>query len=267
MVWMLCAWILAWNRFEWFARWQPHTFTPLWWGFIVVINALTMRRKGSCMMTRRPGHFLLLFPTSAAFWWFFEFLNRFVQNWYYIGPAFGPWEYFWYATLPFSTVLPAVLGTREWILTFAWPSEIFGNFFSIKNEYGRVPAGAILLTAAVGLAGLGIWPNFLYPLLWVAPLLILVSLQTLWGERHIFAGIAVGDWHILVTCAVAALICGFFWEMWNFFSLAKWEYSIPYVHRYKIFEMPLLGYAGYLPFGIECAVIAEMIMPQKDRSG
>jgi hypothetical protein len=47
--------------------------------------------------------------------------------------------------------------------------------------------------------------------------------------------------------------------MWNYFSLAKWEYSIPFVHRYQIFEMPLLGYAGYLPFGLECAVIGSML--------
>ena len=39
---------------------------------------------------------------------------------------------------------------------------------------------------------------------------------------------------------------------------AKWEYSIPYVHRFEIFEMPLVGYAGYLPFGLECAVVAAL---------
>jgi hypothetical protein len=47
--------------------------------------------------------------------------------------------------------------------------------------------------------------------------------------------------------------------MWNYFSLAKWEYSIPLVHRFEVFEMPLLGYAGYLPFGLECLVIGHMI--------
>jgi hypothetical protein len=47
--------------------------------------------------------------------------------------------------------------------------------------------------------------------------------------------------------------------MWNFFSLAKWEYSIPFVHRYQIFKMPVLGYAGYLPFGLEIATIEKMM--------
>ena len=59
--------------------------------------------------------------------------------------------------------------------------------------------------------------------------------------------------------ALAALICGFFWEMWNQYSYPKWEYSIPYVQRFQIFEMPLLGYLGYLPFGLQCRVVADLI--------
>jgi hypothetical protein len=58
---------------------------------------------------------------------------------------------------------------------------------------------------------------------------------------------------------LAAVICGFFWEMWNSFSLAQWRYSIPFVHRFEIFAMPLLGYAGYLPFGLECAAVRDVM--------
>ena len=34
----------------------------------------------------------------------------------------------------------------------------------------------------------------------------------------------------------------------------------PNVQQYHLFEMPLLGYMGYLLFGLECAVIGDMIM-------
>ena len=54
------SWILAWTRFPWFARFQPHTFTPLWFSFILVINALCHRRTGHCMMVDRTRFFLLL---------------------------------------------------------------------------------------------------------------------------------------------------------------------------------------------------------------
>ena len=87
------------------------------------------------------------------------------------------------------------------------------------------------------------------------PLMIIVSLQTLSGEPHVFSGLAAGDWRLVVASALAALFCGFFWEMWNYYSLAKWQYSIPFVHRFLIFEMPVLGYAGYIPFGLECSAI------------
>jgi hypothetical protein len=71
---------------------------------------------------------------------------------------------------------------------------------------------------------------------------------------------ADGDWHAAVASGLAALQCGFFWEMWNVYSLAKWRYSIPFVGRFQLFEMPILGYAGYLPFGLECTVIGDLLM-------
>ncbi len=42
-------------------------------------------------------------------------------------------------------------------------------------------------------------------------------------------------------------------------GLSKWIYEVPFVSRFKIFEMPVLGYAGYLPFGLECAIIGDML--------
>jgi len=64
--------------------------------------------------------------------------------------------------------------------------------------------------------------------------------------------------------AIAALVCGFFWELWNVKSFAHWEYNIPYVDAYLVFEMPIIGYAGYLPFGLVCIAVAGVI-PGTDR--
>ena len=253
------AWILAWTRFSWFTAFQPHTFTPLWIAFIVVINAFGYRQSGYCMLLCRPLFFLMLFPTSAIFWWFFEYLNRFVQNWYYVGPELNASEYFWYATLPFATVLPAVLGLRDILSSSHWLQQRFDHVVPLQLRHPKSVAGVILALSAGGLAGIGIWPNLLFPLLWVSPLLIIVCLQTLMGERHLLSHLTAGNWTPLVAAALAALICGFFWEMWNVFSLAKWKYSIPLVHRYAVFEMPLLGYAGYLPFGLQCAVVGSLL--------
>jgi hypothetical protein len=253
------AWTLAWTRFPWFEVFQPHTFTPLWLAYILTVNALTYRRTGRCPLLARPGSYLLLFPSSALFWWFFEYLNRFVQNWYYVGGVMGPWDYFLHATLAFSTVLPAFTATRAWILSFDWPTGKFSRFLAICPSRPKALAAVTLAVSGLGLAGLGVWPDLFFSLLWMSPLLILVSLQTLWGEPHVFSPLREGDWSLLVGSAVSALLCGFFWEMWNYWSLAKWMYQVPFVQRFQVFEMPVLGYAGYLPFGVECAVIVEMV--------
>ena len=262
------AWVLAWTRFPWMGFVQAHTFTPLWLAYIVAVNALCRRRTGRSLLTHRPVFFLTLFPASAVFWWFFEYLNRFVQNWYYAGEHFGPWEYFWYATLPFATVLPAVLSTGELIRSFAWFRRAFGRVRPLTGFDHPLTAWGVLATAAAGLAGIGVWPNVFHSLVWVAPLLIIVSLKGLRREAHPLQDLAGTDWTVPVSAALAALVCGFFWEMWNFYSLAKWKYSIPFVHRFELFEMPVLGYAGYLPFGLECAVVAGLLenLLKRDRT-
>jgi len=262
---LAAAWVLAWSRFNWLKSMQAHTFTPLWMAYILVVNALCQKRTGRCLLLAKPGYFLLLFPVSACFWWFFEYLNRFVQNWYYVGPELSPWSYFWFATLPFSTVLPAVLSTCECLAQTTWIRRGFTALPPVSPAHPKFWAITLLLTAGAGLALIGVWPNVLFPLLWLSPLLIVVSLQTLTGHRHLFTEVAAGDWHRAISAAAAALICGIFWEMWNVHSLAKWKYSIPLVHRFQIFEMPILGYAGYLPFGLECIIIGDLVKCAMER--
>ena len=103
-----------------------------------------------------------------------------------------------------------------------------------------------------GLVGMSVWPDYCYPLVWIGPLLILTAWQTLLGIPTIFAPVQHGDWRSIWLWALAALVCGGFWEMWNTYSLAKWVYAVPFVNRFHLFEMPVLGYGGYLPFGLEC---------------
>ena len=274
---VLCvaAWALAWNRFTNYQGFpltiqvltvkaltscQIFTHTPIWLGYILVVNALTYWRTGHCMLIDRPRFFIILFPVSAGYWWFFEYLNRFVQNWHYTGIAnLQPWQYFLYATFPFSTVLPGVMGTYELVSSFSRLSSGLDQFMPLRIPHPRVIAWTTLVISCLGLAAIGAWPDYLFPLLWVSPLFILTSLQTLHGERNIFSGIPQGDWRRICLLGLAVLICGLFWEMWNIRSVAKWVYSVPFVDRFHIFEMPLLGFAGYLPFGIECAVIADII--------
>ncbi|MEE8388515.1 MAG: hypothetical protein V3R65_08060 [Acidiferrobacterales bacterium] len=260
LLWLAVAWLLAWTRYDWFAPWQQYTFVLLWLGYIISVNAFTYKRRSRCLLTDRPRYLAVLFAVSAVFWWYFEYLNRFVQNWYYVGISnFSSLEYVFFATLSFSTVLPAVISTKELLQTFPRLSAGLENFYAVRvNNPCRI-ASMVLILSAIGLANIGRAPDYLFPLLWIAPLLIITSVQTLRGESLVFRSLATGNWRSIWLAGIAALLCGVFWEMWNVFSLAHWQYAIPFVQRFQLFEMPLLGYAGYLPFGVECLIVTRIV--------
>lgn len=258
LAWLLVGWFIAWSRFSWLGAWQAHTFTPIWLGYIVFVNGLCYRRAGRCLLTHRPGLLFLLFPASSLFWWFFEYLNRFVQNWLYQGTGeLDAAGYLLAASLPFATVLPAVLSTRDYLASFPPLYAGLEQGWRPPRLGARWAVGAVVV-AVVGLVALPLLPALLYPLVWVAPLILVLALQVLLGEETMLAPLAEGDWRPFWLAALAALVCGFFWELWNWHSVARWEYRVPYVDRFHLFEMPLLGYAGYLPFGLQCVAAATL---------
>jgi hypothetical protein len=197
------------------------------------------------------------------FWWSFEFVNRFVGNWLYSRTGdLSASEYFIEASLPFSTVLPAVASTAEWLGTFPGLHRGLEQFWKPALRSPRRAGFASLLAGISGLMAIALFPQQLYPLVWIAPLLIISGLQASMNfENPLWTALATGDWRQIWLYALAGLVCGFFWELWNYHSLAHWKYQISYVGRFKLFEMPILGYAGYLPFGILCGIFADSLHP------
>lgn len=253
------TWVVAWNRFPWASSLQRLTFTPLWLGYIVVVNALIVTRSGACPMISETRLFITLFPLSAVFWWSFEYLNRFVNNWYYPGTQYlGAGPYVLEVTLPFSTVLPAVYTTAVWLATFPRLARGLERFLAPRPAVATGKPFVMLAVAALLLVSTATRPTLLFPLVWIAPPLLMAGLQQLlFGHSLLHRALASGDFRLLWYFALAGLLCGLFWELWNFRSLAHWDYQIPYVGRFHLFAMPLLGYAGYLPFGIACATFID----------
>ena len=103
------------------------------------------------------------------------------------------------------------------------------------------------------------YPQYLFPVLWIGPFFIWLALLSLQNKNGEWRELKQGDWRDFLSWVFAALICGFFWEMWNYHSMVKWIYQVPYFSRFYIFEMPISGYLGYLPFGLECAVVAKVV--------
>lgn len=264
--WLACAWtvawwILAWTRLPWFAVAQRYTFFPLWLGGIVALNAATFARGARCSMLDRPGRWLALFGVSALFWWCFEWLNRFTSNWHYLGVTdFGALGYAAHASVCFSTVLPAVTAAAELVGSFGVLQRTFATgprwpgLGSPRFAWALIGFGALALFAA------GAWPTQAYSALWSGPLALALGLSSLVSKTGVLADVARGEWRAVGTWAAAALLCGGWWELWNFHSAPKWIYTVPYVDRWHVFEMPLLGYLGYLPFGLECYFVAGSVL-------
>ncbi len=259
------SWAVAWGLVPPLAAWRPHTFTPLWVGYVLVVLGWTRARGGACLLDE-PRRLLGLTALSAVFWWFFEYLNEFVGSWSYSGVDLdGPLGVLSYGVLPFATVLPAVTASRDLLATLSRLDAAFVRFVPVAPRHPRVVAGGSALAGLAGVAALGAWPHVLFPLVWLAPLLVLTGAQAALGLPHVFGALRRGDHRAVVTWALAGLMCGLFWEGWNWLSVARWSYAIPYLGAPKIFEMPLLGYAGYLAFGWQCAAVAGLVRRRPGR--
>ncbi|MBN2185492.1 MAG: hypothetical protein JW746_09205 [Candidatus Krumholzibacteriota bacterium] len=239
-------WLLPGSRTAW-------GFFPLWFGYCLFVDSLVFYRKGSSMVSRSLRGYILLFVISAPSWWLFELLNLRSGNWSYQGrELFSNIQYALFASMSFSTVMPAVFGTAELAGTFKWICRMSGEKGQQKGMDLLLPA---FITGCISLFCFLAWPRYFFPLLWVSLFLIIDPVNGWRGRRSLIDDIGKGKWRVVVSLGLGSLICGFFWEMWNFYSYPKWVYHVPLVDLLRVFEMPLPGYGGYLPFALELMAI------------
>ena len=224
-------------------------FFPLWLGYVLIVDALVLARTGTSLYARSPRDFMLLFLASAPVWWLFELINSRTGNWEYLGgDTLSQFQYYLLCTLSFSTVMPAVFETAELARTFRWMERFASGPRVLPTP--KFSLGMLLL--GLGMLGLTlVWPKYCYPLVWTSLALILEPTNRWLGRRHLLEALQYGDWRPVISLSLGALICGFFWEMWNYYSYPKWIYHTPGAQFLHIFEMPLLGYGGYIPFALE----------------
>jgi len=238
-------------------------FFPLWLGYILVVDGLVMSRTGTSFWARSRRGFVLLFVASSPVWWLFELINQRTNNWEYLGTAtFTQTEYYLLCTLSFSTVMPAVFETAELVRTFRWVDRV-----PLGGGLPSTPAFklGLFLTGAAMLSLTLLWPRYFYPFVWSSLVLILEPLNGWLGRHSLLDELQRGEWRPVISLAVGALICGFFWEMWNYYSDPKWVYHTPGAQFLHVFEMPLLGYCGYIPFALELYALKNFIWPRSPR--
>ena len=248
----------------WYINWQVeglrthYGFFPLWLGYCLVVDAITCMRKGNSLISRSVKGFFFLFSLSIPGWWLFEFINDKAHYWHYTErDHFSDLEYFLYASLSFSTVIPAVFSTSELVGTFSiFQKPITGP------QVGKSRASIIsmFVLGILMLAGVFLYPEYSAAFLWMSIYFILDPINHYLGNRTLIQGTARHNWSEVIILWVGCLICGFFWEMWNYHSSPKWYYTVPYVNFWHVFEMPLVGYLGYLPFALELFALYHLLI-------
>jgi len=233
-------------------------FFPLWLGYALTVDALTFCRSGTSLFTESPRKYAELFVISAPAWWLFEALNLRTQNWHYVGREFfTDTQYAVLATLSFSTVMPAVFGTARFMATFGWVSRFVGKLRispTRKVAFGFFAAGWLMLALLIAL------PRYFYPFLWLSVYFIIEPLNIWLGSRHLLECTERGDWRPVAALWGGVLVTAFFWEFWNYYAYPKWVYNVPFVGCCHVFEMPLLGYLGYLPFSLELYALYHLVV-------
>lgn len=227
-------------------------------GYCLAVDGLVYARKGASLLTRSWRRYIGLFLVSAPAWWLFEAINLRTQNWFYQGrELFTDVQYFLLASLSFSTVIPAIFGAAELMSTFAWAQRLKPG---PRIADDRRTTLAFFTAGWVMLALLMAWPRYFFPFVWLSVYFITEPVNVWLGNRSLAEGTRARDWRVPVCLFAGALVTGFFWEMWNYYAFPKWIYVVPGVDFLRIFEMPLLGYGGYLPFALELHALYHLVM-------
>lgn len=252
---ILLFWILNWTLPGARTHWG---FFPLWLGYCLAIDGLVFGRTGTSLLTRSPRKYIGLFLVSAPVWWIFELLNLRTQNWIYLGAEiFSPLQYAFWTTLSFTTVIPAVFGSAEFFASFDFVKRLErGPFIGTDKR----TTASFFVAGWIMLALLLIYPKIFFPFLWLSLYFILEPINVWAGNRSLAHETAKGDWRPVISLWLGVLLAAFFWEMWNFYSYPKWIYHVPWGNGFHVFEMPLLGYGGYLPFALELYALYHLVV-------
>ncbi|MFZ0931491.1 MAG: hypothetical protein WAN11_23005 [Syntrophobacteraceae bacterium] len=238
-----------------------------WWSYIIFIESFLYCRGAKSLLFENPGKFLLLLPLSTTVWLVFEALNFRLSNWHYLNipsETVIRWTGYFIA---YSTVLPGIFSTTA-LLDFigvlknskAAPLDNLQSLRSVPPPKSRRSARRggpaaykpFILTGILFLLLPLVWPEYFFPLVWVAFIFLLEPVNHKAGAPSLLREWENGSLKNFYLLLLAGAICGLLWELWNFRAGSKWIYTVPHAGFLKIFEMPLFGFLGFPPFALEC---------------
>ncbi|MBN2245619.1 MAG: hypothetical protein JW755_07215 [Candidatus Aminicenantes bacterium] len=226
-----------------------------WWSLILIFDSLNFRLKKTSPLFRSPKKFVFMTFISVFVWLIFELFNLSLQNWsYHDLPHSLPirWTGYFFA---FATVLPALVEL----------SELFSKVFKDKNWPGceSVKKKSFLNGSVIlGVLSLGwclLLPKLFFPLVWLGFIFLLEPINYRKNNDSLYSDLEKGQWGQIFSWLAAGFASGILWELLNFWSNSRWEYTLPYLNFGRIFQMPVFGYGGFLPFALEVFALWSLI--------
>ena len=182
---------------------RGYWFDFVWAGYILAADAVVWARAGRSLLHGGGWRVVALFALSAPLWWAFEIANWRLENWRYVGTAiYGGQAHVLLKTVSFVFVLPALATSRDLLRSFVrfpHPPAV------------RLPPWTSAALVAAGLVCVPLLyflPDQAYPLVWVAPLLVLDGVADLRGRLNVFALVRQGRAGPVLLIAVAGLGTG-----------------------------------------------------------
>jgi hypothetical protein len=267
-IWLGAA-IMVVSQAATFAKIEPFWSwnTPIaWTGFIIFADAIVARARGQSWIRSAPREFIGLALASIPLWLVFEGYNLWIRNWNYTG-------------LPENALLRTF--GYAWSFATIWPAMFVGAELVAVARARRArpvppapPAPPALLSVAVGALMLAS-PFFVSPAVarylaapvWLGFIFLLDPINARLGSESLWDDWRAGRPDRMINLALSGLLCGVLWEFWNYWSRAKWHYTVPIMEELKIFEMPLPGYFGFPAFALECFTMYVFVRRAVTRGG
>lgn len=206
----------------------------LWWGLVLILDSINSWKWKESPIRGRIKNFLgVTLPLSAIYWLYFEFINFAYPQWQYVGIVEGTVLRVFLTFISFATVIPAV---TEIFWLFHGPVKT-GNKSRFSPWFSLI---GLVMAVAPFFSDIFI----LNQLVWIAPFFIILPFLS-----HDLFNIRFWSWTV-----ISGLITGFIWEFLNFWAGGKWIYTI-LPDAFRIFEMPVYGYLGFIPFAASTAAV------------
>ena len=186
---------------------------------------------------------MFLALVSIPLWVIFEGYNLLIENWHYINlPENLVVRYFGYAWA-FATISPGIFLTAEVVAILRPSTRARGALSSVEGRGSRSstvdsrPSTLDYVLVGAGAAML-VWPivrpsPYLAAPVFLGFVFLLDPLNARAGDESLLRDIRKGDYSRLINLLIAGFICGGLWEFWNYWSRAKWIYTVPDCRRHQ----------------------------------